>query len=83
MPTTSGTGGAGKPLPDAVDERALAGVGAGGALCELPGVVDGARLADDGDLDLARVLELVLDAARDVLRQPDRFLVGDRSRSRP
>src|SRR5262245_16559039 len=40
-------------------------------------VIHGARLADDRHLDLARILELVLDAPRDVLREPDRFLVGN------
>src|SRR5437763_15277654 len=40
-------------------------------------VVDGPCFADDRDLDLARIFELVLDAARDVLREPDRFLVGN------
>jgi hypothetical protein len=34
-------------------------------------VLDGAGLPDDGHLDLPGVLELVLDAARDVLREPD------------
>src|SRR6478609_6737847 len=47
------------------------------ALARSLGVVDGARLPDDGDLDLTRVLELVLDAARDVLREPDRLFVRD------
>src|SRR5205814_8845012 len=41
------------------------------------GIVAGARLATHRDLDLAGVLELVLDAAGDVLRQPHRLLVGD------
>src|SRR5439155_19371959 len=40
-------------------------------------IVHRARLADDGDLDLARILELVLDAPRDVLREPDGFFIGD------
>src|SRR3954470_11463401 len=43
----------------------------------LPGELNGARLPDHGHLDLARVFEFILDAARDVLRQPDRLLVGD------
>src|SRR5512146_1826355 len=43
----------------------------------LLGVLDGARLADDRDPDLAGVAELVLDAAGDVLRQEQRLLVGD------
>src|ERR687889_1680713 len=40
-------------------------------------VVDRARLADHRDLDLARVLELLLDLARDVTRQGDRAVVVD------
>src|SRR5262245_4832585 len=43
----------------------------------LPGELNGARLTNDGYLDLSRILELVLDPPRDVLRQPDRFLVRD------
>src|SRR4051812_27596783 len=43
----------------------------------LPGVINGPGLADDGNFDLTRVFELVLDAPRDVLRQPHRFLVRD------
>src|SRR5262245_5635763 len=41
------------------------------------GIVDGPRFADDRDLDLTGILELALDAAGDVFRQPDRLLVGD------
>src|SRR5262245_9266551 len=41
------------------------------------GIVDGARLADDRDLDLARVLELAFEAPRDVSRQPDGLFVRD------
>jgi hypothetical protein len=33
----------------------------------LLGVLNGARLADDRDLDLARILELVLDLAGDLV----------------
>src|SRR3954470_12417311 len=40
-------------------------------------VVDGTRLADHRHLDLARILELVLNPPRDVLRQPDRLFVRD------
>src|SRR5262245_41187530 len=40
-------------------------------------IVDGASLADDGDFDLSRIFELVLDSSGDVLREPDRFFVGD------
>src|SRR5687768_5925030 len=43
----------------------------------LLGVVDGPGLANHRDLDLAGILELVLDAAGDVLGEPDGFLVGD------
>src|SRR5262245_10693894 len=41
------------------------------------GVGDGAGFAEDGDFDLAGILQFVLDAARDVFREPDGFLVGD------
>src|SRR3989338_4487905 len=51
--------------------------GACGAIPALPGIIDRAGLPDDGHLDLAGVLELVLDAPGDVLRQPDGFLVAD------
>src|SRR5437867_8823526 len=44
---------------------------------ELPGELNGPCLPDDRDLDLTRVLQLVLDPARDVLRQPHRLLVRD------
>src|SRR5215207_2975638 len=43
----------------------------------LSGVLNSPGLADDRDLDLARVFELVFDPARDVLGQPDRFFVRD------
>src|SRR4029077_4943011 len=39
-------------------------------------VIHRAHLADDSHLDLTGVLQLRLDLARDVLRQPDRLLVG-------
>ena len=38
------------------------------------------RLADHGHLDLARVLELVLDLARDLVREEDRLVVVDLGR---
>src|SRR5438445_7391435 len=41
----------------------------------LTGVLNGAGLPDDGDLDLPRILQLVFDAPRDVLREPHRLLV--------
>src|ERR1700741_1909011 len=41
------------------------------------GIVNGAGLADHGDLDLSRILELALDPPRDVARQPDGFVVAD------
>src|SRR6266550_5235233 len=44
---------------------------------ELPGELNGPCLPDHRDLDLARILQLVLDAARDILRQPHRLLVRD------
>src|SRR5262249_30584853 len=40
-------------------------------------VINRPRFTNDGDLDLAGVLQFVLDPARDVLREPDRFFVGD------
>src|SRR3954468_7935054 len=43
----------------------------------LPGELNGPGLPDDCDLDLPRILELVLDPAGDVLRQPHRFFVRD------
>src|SRR6266508_5341109 len=43
--------------------------------CLLLGVVYGARLADDRDLDLAWVLELLLDVARDGAAEEDRGVV--------
>src|SRR3954453_10965515 len=43
----------------------------------LPGELNGARLPDHRHLDLARVFELVLDASRDVFREPDSLLVGN------
>src|SRR3954471_19407741 len=43
----------------------------------LPGELNGARLPDHRHLDLARVFELVLDAPRDVLREPYGLFVGD------
>src|SRR5688572_3019061 len=43
----------------------------------LPGKLNGAGLSDDGDLDLARIFQLVLDPLGDVLGQPHRRLVRD------
>src|SRR5687767_13756828 len=40
-------------------------------------VLDRTGLADDGDLDLPRVGEVLLDLLGDVAREPDRLLVGD------
>src|SRR5262245_12170510 len=40
-------------------------------------VLDRAGLADHGDANLTRVGELGLDLLRDVLRQPQRLLVGE------
>src|SRR5262245_42279929 len=40
-------------------------------------IVDRSRLANHGDFDLSRILELVLDSACDVLREPHGFLVRD------
>src|SRR4051794_28153458 len=49
----------------------------GGSLAR---VVRGARLADDGHLDLARILELLLDLAGDLVRQEDGAVVVERAR---
>src|SRR5690349_24577950 len=46
----------------------------------LSSVVGRARLPDDGDLDLARVLELLLDLAGDLVAQQDRAVVVERVR---
>src|SRR5262245_32117085 len=43
----------------------------------LLGVINGAGFADDGHLNLAGVLELILDAAGDILREPDGLLIRD------
>src|SRR5712691_2813359 len=40
-------------------------------------IVRGARFADHRHLDLAGIFQLVLDAPRDVLREPDGFLIGN------
>src|SRR5688572_23443107 len=45
----------------------------------LSSVVGGPRLADDGDLDLARIFELLLDLARDLVGQQDRAVVVERA----
>src|SRR5918998_3411785 len=44
----------------------------------LSSVVGGARLPDHGDLDLARVLELLLDLARDLVAEQDGAVVVER-----
>src|SRR5690349_2726133 len=46
----------------------------------LSSVVGRARLPDDGDLDLARVLELLLDLARDLVREQHGAVVVERAR---
>src|SRR4051812_4310046 len=43
------------------------------------GVVGGPRLPDDGHLDLAGVLELLLDLARDLVREQDGAVVVERA----
>src|SRR5439155_17451836 len=56
----------------------------GGRLCRTPLVspreLDRARLPDHGHLDLARVLELPLDLACDLVREEDRLVVVDLGR---
>src|SRR3954453_15387344 len=46
----------------------------------LTSVVGGARLPDDGDLDLARVLEFLLDLAGDLVAQQHRAVVVEGAR---
>ena len=46
----------------------------------LASVVGGPRLPDDGDLDLARVLELLLDLAGDLVAEQDGAVVVERAR---
>src|ERR671916_61197 len=46
----------------------------------LASVVGGPRLPDHGDLDLAGVLELLLDLARDLVREQDGAVVVERAR---
>src|SRR5262245_3261153 len=89
MPTISQSGAAGRRCRSRATSSRSVSVSTVGptilsGLCRLCGpggfslrVVDRSRLPDDGDLDLSRILELVLDAACDVLRQPDGFLVRD------
>src|SRR5258706_5032463 len=57
--------------------RAMSSRSVMSATVGLFGVIHRAGLTNHGDLDLAGVLELVLDSSRDILRQPDRLLVGD------
>src|SRR3712207_6847066 len=54
------------------------GTGGGGGSA---GVVRGPRLPDDGDLDLAGVLELLLDLASDLVREQDRAVVVECARA--
>src|SRR5215217_6432312 len=49
-----------------------------GALAVSAGVFDCAGLPDDGDLDLARVLELLLDLAGDLVAEQRHPVVVDR-----
>src|SRR5436190_7239611 len=76
MPTTSEVPAAGTRLRIR-STRARSPASATRSPVALPGELNGARLPDHGYLDLARVFELVFNAARDVLREPDRLLVGD------
>ena len=45
--------------------------------------VDGTALADHGHLDLARILELGLDLARDLMREQNGLVVVDLPRENP
>src|SRR5687768_15419894 len=49
------------------------------ARATLTSVVGGPRLPDDGDLDLARVLELLLDLPRDLVGEQDGAVVVERA----
>src|SRR5215218_3026142 len=79
MPTRSSRGAAGtrrrirsiSARSPTSDTRALFVTGG------LPGELNGPRLPDHCHLDLPWIFQLVLDAPRDVLGQPDCFLVGD------
>jgi hypothetical protein len=65
---------------DALDEGPLSDLADGTVIdCRQKSfrVLDRTRLPDDRHLDLAGILQFALDAARDVLREPDRLLVGD------
>src|SRR6476620_3815926 len=75
MPTTSERSAAGTRLRIR-SIRARSPASATRSPVALPGELNGARLPDHRYLDLAWILQLVLDPACDVLRQPDGFLVG-------
>ena len=69
------------------DERVLAEVGDGlvgqPTGPDLSRIINCPGLADDSDLDLTRVLELVLDPLRDAFGEPDGFFIGDLLASLP
>src|SRR3954447_19633390 len=68
-----------KPSLRCASSRELRGVGGAFVLRRgaVPRDIDGAALADHGHLDLARVLELGLDLARDLVREQDGAVVVD------
>src|SRR5580765_7255810 len=80
IPTSSHSGAGGRHCRiRAISSRSeqSATVAARSGTAALLRVVDGTGFANDRHFDLAWVLELVLYAARDVLREPHRLLVGD------
>src|SRR5438552_1049053 len=82
MPTTIHSGGGGRRAwIRAIRSRSVrSAMEAGGwtqPLTSSFGIVSRARLPDHGHLDLAGVLELVLDSASDVFGEPDGLFVVD------
>src|SRR5262249_27733504 len=81
MPTTSQSGGRGssrrtRAMSSAsVRSETTADISAPTHPAPLLRVVHRTRFPDDGDLDLAGVFQLVLDAPRDVLGEPDRLFL--------
>src|SRR5439155_2679241 len=68
----------GEPITSATNSRFVTTASRLGLLpCALLGVVHGARFADHGDSDLPRILQLLLDASRDVAGQSLRARVVD------
>src|SRR3954451_24894852 len=74
IPTASHAGAVTRARMDAMRSRSPVPSRVDGWLTR---VFDSPCFTDDGDLDLARVLELVFDPLSDVLREPDGLLVAD------